>query len=216
MQQTPPPASPQDANPIDDPRLPRVLLIGDSISFGYTPEVRRLLTGKANIHRVQGTVDATVKGTLALDTRSARKNLDYWLGSGKWAVIHFNWGLHDIKIEPDGKHQVEIAEYEKNLDELVQRLKRTGARLIWATTTPVPQGKLSPLRHPGDENAYNDIARRMMSRHNIPINDLNALAKTRPELQTKQNVHFSPEGSALLGSQVAARVRALLPPPPPA
>jgi hypothetical protein len=36
----------------DDPRLPRVLLIGDSISIGYTLPVRRLLEGKANVHRI--------------------------------------------------------------------------------------------------------------------------------------------------------------------
>ena len=39
------------ANPVDDPTLPRVLIIGDSISIGYTPRVRRLLEGKANVHR---------------------------------------------------------------------------------------------------------------------------------------------------------------------
>ena len=35
----------------DDPALPRVLLIGDSISHMYTASVRRLLKGKANVHR---------------------------------------------------------------------------------------------------------------------------------------------------------------------
>src|SRR5512137_2492523 len=35
----------------DDPKLPRVLLIGDSISIGYTLPVRKLLAGKANVHR---------------------------------------------------------------------------------------------------------------------------------------------------------------------
>jgi hypothetical protein len=36
--------------PAGDPKLPRVLLIGDSISKGYTPEVQKLLAGKANVH----------------------------------------------------------------------------------------------------------------------------------------------------------------------
>ena len=36
----------------DDPTLPRILLIGDSISIGYTPATRKLLAGKANVHRI--------------------------------------------------------------------------------------------------------------------------------------------------------------------
>ena len=36
----------------DEPGLPRVLIIGDSISMGYTLPVRELLRGKANLHRI--------------------------------------------------------------------------------------------------------------------------------------------------------------------
>lgn len=36
----------------DAPGLPRVLLIGDSISIGYTEPVRMELAGKANVHRI--------------------------------------------------------------------------------------------------------------------------------------------------------------------
>ena len=70
----------------DDPTLPRVLLIGDSISIGYTLPVRELLKGKANLHRPPTNCSSTASGL---------KNLDAWLGQGKWDVIHFNFGLHD-------------------------------------------------------------------------------------------------------------------------
>ena len=56
----------------------------------------------------------------------------------KWDVIHFNFGIHDLKFMPDGKRQVEPDDYEKNLRTLVAKLKATGAKLIWATTTPIP------------------------------------------------------------------------------
>src|SRR5882757_11342750 len=72
----------------DDPKLPRVLLIGDSISIGYTLDTRELLAGKANVHRIP---------TNGGPTTSGLANLDAWLGEGKWDVIHFNWGLHDLK-----------------------------------------------------------------------------------------------------------------------
>src|SRR5688572_12316649 len=87
----------------DDPKLPRVLLIGDSISMGYTVPVRRQLEGKANVHRIPENGGPTINGL---------KKLDAWLGDGKWDVIHFNWGLHDLRLDKGGKHQVEIADYE--------------------------------------------------------------------------------------------------------
>ncbi|MGH9342569.1 MAG: SGNH/GDSL hydrolase family protein, partial [Terriglobia bacterium] len=70
----------------DDPGLPRVLLIGDSISIYYTITVRNSLKGKANVHHIP------VNGG---NTEFALNHLDDWLGIGKWDVIHFNWGLHD-------------------------------------------------------------------------------------------------------------------------
>ncbi len=61
--------------------LPRVLLIGDSISIGYTVPVRKLLEGKANVHRPRTNCGPTTRGVQAIDE---------WLGDGKWDVIHFN------------------------------------------------------------------------------------------------------------------------------
>ena len=88
--------------PVEDtPGLPRVLLIGDSISIGYTLPVRELLKGKANVHRIPGNGGPTTNGL---------KNLDEWL-AGKWDVIHFNFGLHDLKIGDDGSRQVPLEQY---------------------------------------------------------------------------------------------------------
>ncbi|MFY8230115.1 MAG: SGNH/GDSL hydrolase family protein, partial [Opitutales bacterium] len=70
----------------DDPKLPRVLLIGDSVSRGYTQPTRVALAGKANVHRAPANCGPTASGL---------KNLDVWLGAGKWDVIHFNFGIHD-------------------------------------------------------------------------------------------------------------------------
>lgn len=183
----------------DDPALPRVLLIGDSISVGYTLPVRKLLAGTANVHRVP---------TNAQHTRKGLQELDKWLGGGNWDVIHFNWGLHDLKRMEKGEQQVPLAEYEKNLSQLAARLKRTKARLIWATTTPVPEGKLDPPRVPGDVEAYNAAALRVMKKNKIAVNDLFSFA--RPKLagiQRPVNVHFTNEGSEALAGEVAAAIR---------
>lgn len=183
----------------DDPALPRALLIGDSISIGYTAEVRTQLQGKANVHRIP---------TNGGDTNRGLASIDAWLGDGRWDVIHFNWGLHDIKRVKEGQLDASADRvltpeaYQANLEALVTRLKKTGATLIWAATTPVPQGAAG--RIPGDEIAYNALASAIMAGHDVQVNDLHGYIA--PQLATRQrpaNVHFEAEGSAALGQKVA-------------
>jgi lysophospholipase L1-like esterase len=190
--------------------LPRVLIIGDSISIGYQEPLREALKGKANVHRPMTNCGPTTRGV---------EQIDAWLGSdnsekGKWDVIHFNFGLHDVRHFDDqakatdadkGHRQVSDADYEKNLEQLVARLKRTGAKLIFCTTTPVPAG--SPGRIQGDEVKYNEIALRVMKKHGVAIDDLYAFALPRlSEIQLPANVHFKPEGSKQLASHVASSI----------
>lgn len=185
----------------DDPNLPRVLLIGDSISIGYTAPTRKLLQGKANVHRIGENGGPTTHGL---------KNIKKWLGDGQWDVIHFNWGLHDIKMDT-GKHQVPAGEYEKNLRELVRALTATKAKLIWASTTPVPQGDVKPARRDEDVVNYNAIAKKIMEDEKVPINDLYAYAMPRlKKIQQPVNVHFTASGSAVLAERVAAAITAAL------
>lgn len=178
--------------------LPRVLLIGDSISMGYTLPVRKLLEGKANVHRIP---------TNGGPTKNGVANIDKWLGTGKWDVIHFNHGIHDLKFMPDGKRQVEPADYEANLRTIVTKLKATGAKLIWATTTPIPDGELNPSRKFGKVPEYNDIAARVMKENGVAIDDLNAHITPRlADLQNPKDVHYKPAGSAFLAEKVAAEI----------
>jgi hypothetical protein len=186
----------------DQPGLPRVLLIGDSISIGYTVPVRDLLKGKANVHRIPENGGPTTNGTAKLAK---------WLGTAKWDVIHFNWGLHDLKSMEDGKAQVSLADYEKNLREIVKQLKATNAKLIWCATTPVPDAKLNPPRKDSDVQAYNAVAKKVMDEHKIPTNDL--YAHTLPklaEVQRPANVHFSATGSEFLAKKVAKSIEEAL------
>jgi acyl-CoA thioesterase-1 len=185
--------------------LPRVLLIGDSISIGYTLAVREELKGKANVHRPATNCGPTTRGVAEIDK---------WLGDGKWGVIHFNFGLHDLKFVDDqgknappdkGHPQVSADDYQKNLETMVARMKKTGAKLIFATTTPVPEG--SPARIKGDEKKYNEIAAAVMKKHGVAIDDLHAFCLPKlAEIQLPANVHFKPEGSKELGKKVAGEI----------
>jgi acyl-CoA thioesterase-1 len=196
----------------DVPGLPRVLLIGDSISIGYTVPVREMLRGKANVHRPLTNCGPTTKGVA---------EIDQWLGDGKWDVIHFNWGLHDLKYmgpqgqnlaDPkaaDSRQQVPIDEYEANLRKLVARMQQTGAKLIWRSTTPVPEGAAG--RVVGDAARYNAVAKKIVDEHGIAIDDQYSFALGRlKEIQLPANVHFSQDGSHELAKQAVAAIEKAL------
>ncbi len=192
------PAKPNPLAPINDtPGLPRVLILGDSISIGYVLPARAALAGAANVHRPKANCGPTTHGVQMVES---------WLGNGKWDVIHFNFGLHDLKSMFDNYYQVSPDDYERNLRRIVFRLKQTGAKLIYATTTPVPDAKLSPPRIPADVVLYNARAMRVMKDNGVAIDDLYAFALPRlAEWQLPANVHFTDAGSEALGKE-AARV----------
>jgi len=179
---------------VDQPGLPRLLIIGDSISMGYTEPLRRKLAGTFNVHHIPENGGPTSNGVA---------HIDKWLGDSHWDVIVFNFGLHDLKLDEKGGHQVEIPQYEANLKLIAERLKKTGAKLIWVTTTPVPSGKLSPPRKTEDVVEYNRAAVRVLSDLRVFGWDLYFSVLTRVgELQLKENVHFTPAGYEFLAQQV--------------
>lgn len=203
------------ANPVDDPSLPRVLIIGDSISIAYTIPVRKELQGQANVHRPPTNCGHTGTGLLYLSQ---------WLGSSKWDVIHFNWGIWDThylyknnnqmaldesKITPDEvKIRYTPDQYRQNLMKLVEILKKTNARLIWASTTPI-------MSRTGDRfydiARYNEVAIAVMKENGIPIDDLYSPALANAmQWQLPDKVHFGTVGSQKLGLQVAESIREAL------
>lgn len=201
-------------SPVEDVAgLPRVLLLGDSISIGYTVNVQDYLGGKANVHRPGENCGPTTRGL---------EQLDKWLGEKSWDLIHFNFGLHDLKYIDEqgklvdaakGKQQVTPEDYKKNLTEIVKRLRATKAKLVWRNTTPVPNGANG--RVPGDEVTYNEIAAQVMKQLGVDqTDDLHKFASGRLEqIQQAANVHFTRDGSKQLALQVAKKIEALLPTP---
>ncbi|QDU98805.1 SGNH/GDSL hydrolase family protein [Lignipirellula cremea] len=199
------PATPPNAQDAAAKTLPKVLLIGDSISGGYTKAVIQRMEGTANVSRIPGNGEYTGTGL---------KKIDEWLGDQRWDVIHFNWGLWDMYGWQYAKEDRSPKAYEERLEKLVLRLEMTGAKLIWATTTPVcPEAEATMLNRfktelkitPEVEREYLDAAQRVMKKHQIQINDLHALVL--PELETlspaPDNVHFTGSGYGRMAKQVA-------------
>ncbi|MDG2254031.1 MAG: Gfo/Idh/MocA family oxidoreductase [Opitutaceae bacterium] len=185
--------------------LPRILIIGDSISIGYTPFVREMFQGRAEVVHNRGNAQHTGTGL---------EKIDSWLLDENWDVIHFNWGLWDLCYRhPDSKNQgnrdkeqgtltTELADYEANLDQLVKRLKKTGARLVWGNTSFVPEGELG--RIVGDELKYNRVASRVMKRHVIATNDIRSLTAGfgSDQFRTTGDVHYTPAAYETIATQV--------------
>lgn len=185
--------------------LPKVLIIGDSISIGYTTPLTEMLRGKAEVVHNPGN---------AVHSAYGLENLDAWLGDAKWDVIHFNHGLHDLKYVDDagknvsdkalGHQQIPVEQYGKNMEAIVSHLKETGAKLIFATTTPFPENTNGPLRMAADAARYNAAALEIMNKHGVTVNDLYAFALPRlAALQCPLNVHFTDIGSEALARETA-------------
>ena len=192
--------------------LPNVLVIGDSIAIGYFKFVQDDLRDRANVFCIpengQGTTHALAR-------------LDGWLGCRKWDLIHFNFGLHDLKRvqrpgtdlnsdSPEDPHQASVGVFGSNLGELTSRLLATEALLVFATITPVPEG-VSPYRDPADVYQYNDVAVSIMEKKGVMVNDLFRIVSRGPgNMQKKANVHFTEAGSRILASAVVSKIGGIL------
>lgn len=178
----------------DDPKLPRVLLIGDSVSRGYTQAARNALKGKVNVHRAPANCGPTATGL---------KKLDVWLGDGNWDLIHFNFGIHDRRTNVD--------DYEKRLEEIVKRLKQTGAKVVWASSTPIPADWKEGPEMKAKLKEKNAIAAKVMERNGVEIDDLfTFITPHLSEVQNPKDVHFNGKGYDLLGKQVAEYIEGAL------
>ena len=180
--------------------LPRVVLMGDSIRIGYAPFVAKLLDGKAIV------VSPKPNGE---DSGNVLRNLEEWVLKEKPDVVHINTGLHDLKLK-DKIYQVPLAEYEKNLKTILERIrKETNAKVVFATTTPIldnlhAQRKAGFDRFEADVQKYNIAAVSVMRQAGVPINDLHKLVESggKGKLLGGDGTHYTQEGYEILAAAV--------------
>ena len=148
-----------------------ILLIGDSISVGYTPFVAELMAQQAKVSRIPPNGG---------DSANVLANLEAWLAAGAWDVVHFNCGLHDLRYCPEREaYQVPLERYSENLLGIIAQLKcHTSAQLVWATTTPVVEERHNTSkpfhRFTKDVDAYNAAALDVVRAAQIAVDDLHA------------------------------------------
>jgi hypothetical protein len=185
----------------NETNLPRVLLIGDSITRDYYPEVEKSLAGKAFVARL--TTSRFVADPVLL------KEVELVLDATPFDVIHFNNGMHGW--------QHSETEYQTALPKLIQTIQARApkAQLIWAATTSLRDGEgvIAASKAECSEEriaARNTLAAEIMTALTIPINDLNAAMRAHPEYHS-DNVHFNSQGVQIQAAQVSAEVEKLLP-----
>lgn len=191
------------------PDFKNVLIYGDSISVGYTAQVRKKLANKANVYRIycnggssSSFVEKMNKMQLVMGDESVS---GHW--SFDWDVIYFNVGLHDLRYLRDRDRRVTtVAEYKDNLEDIAQYLINLApdATLVFATTTPVVEG--SKGREAGDAKIYNEAAFDVFERYpQIIVHDLYSF--TKPCIHEWQkslgDVHFNSIGRRAQGAEVA-------------
>ncbi len=183
---------------VTDASLPRVLLIGDSITKSYLEPVRKALAGRANI-------DAWITPTTQAD-RSLPGTLAAILAESKYAVVHFNLGLHGWQ-----KGRIPEGQFVPLTRQMVQALKTNApaAKLIWATITPVtvkgqPE-KLDPEIQPTIDE-HNRLALQVMKEEGVAIDDLAGLVSNRLELAAGDQFHWKAAGVALFTEAVTKAI----------
>ena len=183
----------------DSSDLPRVLLVGDSITRGYFGGVEKHLAGKAHCARL--TTSKCVSDPTFDD------DLEMLLKQYQFSVIHINNGLHGWGYTEE--------EYRAGLLKTVHAVKQHAgdAALIWATTTPVRE--TTDLKQFAERTARvqtrNHLAAEIMQVQQIPTDDLFELVKDHAEWMSADGVHFNGGGNEALAKQVATSVLEHLP-----
>ncbi|MCX6239238.1 MAG: SGNH/GDSL hydrolase family protein [Bacteroidia bacterium] len=188
-------------------KVSNVLIIGDSISIGYTPFVQKALAPDINLEHNDGNGGSTVRGV---------DSIENWVGNKQWDVILFNFGLHDLvhkdslnKYDVNSKVAVTLDEYRKNLEVIVSKLKETTATIIFITTTEVPEN--SAGRKVEDPVKYNKVALEVMKKNNIKVVDLYTLSlSVHPRNSKPGNVHYTDKGYELLSEPLIKAIRIAL------
>lgn len=189
--------------------IPKIMLLGDSIRMSYQPLVAEELAGRANV------VGPRVNGRFALFTLTS---IPDWIAElGRPDIIHWNNGIHDAGYNPARSPvQIPLEHYVGNLELIIRHIRSNiTEKLVFATSTPphprMPFTTKGWSWKQGDIELYNEAARTLMGRFNVPVNDLHALVSADPDrCLCDDQLHLSEEGKARCAKAVITSVNTFL------
>lgn len=190
--------------------MKRVLLLGDSIRMGYDDLIRDMLKDECEV--VYEEDNGRFSSYTLWQANQCFKTY------GRFDLVHWNNGYWDMNVEApmtEAMHTVE--EYVHFLGRIIHEIRRNGAKIVFATTTPVPE-KGTSLDNTGtgmeisyDNNwveQYNTAAKKLMEQEHVPVNDLYALMLTRKDYyKCSDGLHLTEEGYRLCAEQAVRLIR---------
>jgi len=192
-----------------------VLFLGDSVTRHYYPFAEKKLS-EANVegHLPDKWVSCQWKQMRMIEALLHGKRR-YNGRKVKAETVHFNFGLHSIKLpnkghDPDHQRaeEKEFEIYENELKEQIEKLRSLAIRdIIFTNTTPSP--KNHKVRNDDDVVRLNEIAKKIMDKYNVPYNDVYSFVKNQKDYpllylhpRAENNCHFNDEGRAVIGEQI--------------
>jgi hypothetical protein len=176
-----------------DAKLPNVLLLGDSISRNYFPEVTKHLEGVANVYLM-------ASSSCVGDPRLLRQIAEFAaLERVRFRVVHFNNGMHGWAYN-EAEYRTAFPAFLRAVRSLVDK----DGTLIWTSTTPVRPGANNGASNTRIEER-NAIALAFVKPAGVLIDDQHALMMQHGDLH-EDDVHFNPAGARIQGSQVVSSI----------
>ena len=177
----------------DHDDLPRIILIGDSITRGYQSMVRETLRGRCYVDFL-----AT---SYSMDNPLYWDMLQSFLANSHYDLIHYNFGLHG--------QQLDSTAYENGLGK-VNQLVPKGCALVFATSTEPysvsPENKLYQIWAPLVKER-NEVMLRFALKNLIPLDDLHQVSLAlSSEERAGDCIHFAEAGNKKLAKEVVASI----------
>lgn len=184
-----------------------IFLLGDSIRKYYEERLKELLGEE---YAVYAPTENCKFSTLTLNS------LKTWLSEVPTPqIVHWNNGLWDAaRVYPEDGCFTPLEQYESNLRKILRELKKTGAKIIFATTTPTDPKKAQEhegmnIHHNEDIKLYNEVALKVMQENDVIINDLYSIVNGKESEFIRQDdlIHPTEIGVEALAQQVASKIQ---------
>ena len=187
--------------------MKEVLLLGDSIRMAYQKRVTELLGGEFHV---------SAPGENCRFAAYTLNSLSKWLPKmPKPDIIHWNnWLWETAILYPEDGCFTHLGEYADALEKILRELQKTGAKIVFASSTPVSPEKeflttAAPPAHKNEDiRRYNAAARIIMENNGIEINDLYQLVEPHiSEYISADMIHPTPSGIEALAAAVSHKIK---------
>ncbi|MDA0836362.1 MAG: hypothetical protein O2857_01115 [Planctomycetota bacterium] len=207
--------SPRTDLGIEDPQLPRILIIGDSISGHYLPGVRARMRGLANVigesSMTKGTWASMGPSFYRSDWAARGDNLKKFLTErGPFDIVHFNNGIHNFASAKPGDEKP----YVEQLRIVVSTIRAAGAVCLFANSTGTVADNTIPKapNYLTNCRAFNAAAEAVMRELNVPVTDIYGMIQPRiRELISSDLIHTNKEADEMMADLIARRLTEILP-----